>query len=150
MSKRVKKRILDVGVYGGKFRITLDIYENVTIVVGNSGTGKSYMINLISRLIAGGQLNNAVVINYKNKHMVDSIKSYRNKLIFIDNADILLSNGLKRYIAYDESNYYIIMGRETRYLEGSPFRVANIVANESGIQLDYFLADCFIDYDPFV
>ena len=52
MSKRVKKRILDVGVYGGKFRITLDVYENVTIVVGNSGTGKSYMVNLISRLVA--------------------------------------------------------------------------------------------------
>lgn len=36
------------------------------------------------------------------------------------------------------------MGRETQYLEGFLYGVANIVANESGIQLDYFLADCFI------
>lgn len=46
-----------------------------------------------------------------NKSYKSSIKRSKGKLIIIDNADILLDDAMRSYIALDGNNQYIIIGR---------------------------------------
>ena len=46
-----------------------------------------------------------------NKSYKSSIKRSKGKLIIIDNADILLDDAMRSYIAFDGNNQYIIIGR---------------------------------------
>lgn len=42
------------------------------------------------------------------------LKSSEGKLIVIDNADILLDQDIRKYIAFDAKNQYLIIGRDVR------------------------------------
>lgn len=47
----------------------------------------------------------------QNKLYKSSIKRSKGKLFVIDNADILLDDAMRSYIALDGNNQYIIIGR---------------------------------------
>ena len=47
----------------------------------------------------------------KSKGYKGAIKKLKDKLIVIDNADILLDDALRAYISLDDKNQYIIIGR---------------------------------------
>ena len=47
----------------------------------------------------------------KKKRYKNSIKQSKDKLFVIDNADILLDDSMRGYIALDGKNQYIIIGR---------------------------------------
>ena len=46
-----------------------------------------------------------------NKDCKEIIMNAKGKLFVIDNADILLDDGVRRHIATDTDNQYIIIGR---------------------------------------
>ena len=74
-------------------------------------------------------VNNIVAYNYTdiNKPIFDEIKSFRNKLIIIDNCDIILSNELRKHIIFDINNQYILVGRDIRglFLTKNQFKKIN-------------------------
>jgi hypothetical protein len=57
-------------------------------------------------------------INYLDyqKDIGEMIRSATGKLIVIDNADVLLDDSIRRHIALDDKNQYLIIGRNPHNL----------------------------------
>lgn len=94
---------------GIKFNITLK--DRLTLVGGDSGTGKTILYNGIQREALLSDNNNVVCINYNNIVNNDLdylIKKSQNKLIIVDNADVVLNRLQRINISMDKNNQYII------------------------------------------
>ena len=48
----------------------------------------------------------------KQKNIYEEISRLNNKLIVIDNADILLDEKTRKFISLDDKNQYLIIGRD--------------------------------------
>jgi Holliday junction resolvasome RuvABC ATP-dependent DNA helicase subunit len=93
------------------------IFENnITILMGDSGTGKSASYSFIKECMSMNP--DILCINYLDyqKDIGEMIKSVTGKLIVIDNADVLLSDNIRKYIALDDKNQYLIIGRNPKNL----------------------------------
>ena len=84
---------------------------NITFIAGDSGVGKSAVYSFLREESA--ENNTIKCFNYldQNKGYKNSIKNSKGKLFVIDNADLLLNDDMRRYIAMDSNNQYIIIGR---------------------------------------
>ena len=93
------------------FEVEFFLENNITFIVGDSGTGKSAVFSFLKELAA--ENNNIRCFNYLDlkKNYKNSIKRSKEKLFIIDNADILLNDDMRWYIATDGENQYIIIGR---------------------------------------
>lgn len=98
------------------FVLDFEFTNNITILTGDSGTGKTASFSFIKECMA---LNPDIVcLNYLDyqKNIGDIIQNMVKKLIVIDNADILLDDETRKYIALDDKNQYLIMGRNPKNL----------------------------------
>ena len=98
------------------FVLNFEFTNNITILTGDSGTGKTASFSFIKECMA---LNPDIVCqNYLDyqKNIGDIIQNMVKKLIVIDNADILLDDETRKYIALDDKNQYLIMGRNPKNL----------------------------------
>ena len=93
------------------FEIDLLLETNITFISGDSGTGKSALFSFIAELAAEDKRIKCFNYLDNKKAYKNSIKQSKGKLFVIDNADILLDDRMRRYIALDENNQYIIIGR---------------------------------------
>lgn len=69
----------------------------------------------------------------QKKDITGLLKSYDGKLIVIDNADILLDQVSRRYIAFDTRNQYLIIGRDVRDFlatEDNLYELQTVTQNE--------------------
>ena len=87
------------------------------MITGEAGTGKSLVYSILKELSAENKEIKCfnyleINTNYKN-----SIKRSKRKLFIIDNADILLDDKMRNYIALDSTNQYIIIGRDPTGLQ---------------------------------
>ncbi len=99
------------------FEVDLKLDYNVTFISGDSGTGKSALYSFLQEYAAENK--NVRCFNYldQKKSYKNSIKQSKGKLFVIDNADILLDDDIRRYIAFDDKNQYIIIGRNPTGLQ---------------------------------
>lgn len=98
------------------FVVDFNFTNNVTILTGDSGTGKTASFSFIKECMA---LNSDIIcLNYLDyqKDIGAMIKSAEKKLIVIDNADVLLDDDIRKYIAVDDKNQYLIIGRNPKNL----------------------------------
>ena len=98
------------------FILDFEFTNNITILTGDSGTGKTVSFSFIKECMA---LNPDIVcLNYLDyqKNIGDIIRNSEKKLIVIDNADILLDDDTRKYIALDDKNQYLIIGRNPKNL----------------------------------
>ena len=96
------------------FILDFEFTNNITILTGDSGTGKTVSFSFIKECMA---LNPDIVcLNYLDyqKNIGDIIRNSEKKLIVIDNADILLDDDTRKYIALDDKNQYFIIGRNPK------------------------------------
>ena len=93
------------------FEIDLLLETNITFISGDYGTGKSALFSFIEELAAEDKRIKCFNYLDNKKAYKNSIKQSKGKLFVIDNADILLDDRIRRYIALDENNQYIIIGR---------------------------------------
>ncbi len=91
--------------------VDLIIEANVTFIVGDSGTGKSAVFSFLQEFAAENK--SIKCYNYLDKKTgyKSAIKKSNGKLFIIDNADIMLDDALRWYIATDGKNQYILIGR---------------------------------------
>ena len=91
--------------------VDLKLDFNVTFICGDSGTGKSAIYSFIKELST--EDNTIKCYNYLDikSNYKSAIKRSKGKLFVIDNADILLNDAMRQYIATDSVNQYIIIGR---------------------------------------
>lgn len=96
--------------------VNLTLDYNICFVIGDSGDGKSFLWQVLSD--DSSIIDYLLTYNYKdiNKELSKQIMGAKNKLIVIDNADILLDNDLRKYIALDTNNQYILFGRNPECL----------------------------------
>ena len=92
----------------------VDFYftNNITILTGDSGTGKTASFSFIKECMA---LNPEIVcFNYLDyqKDIGAIIKSTERKLIVIDNADVLLNDDIRKYIEDNDGKCNIIAENE--------------------------------------
>ena len=93
------------------FIVDFKFNNNITILTGDSGEGKSAVFGFIQECIAVDP--KLACFNYldKQKNIFDEISNLVNKLIVIDNADILLDEKTRKFISLDDKNQYLIIGR---------------------------------------
>lgn len=116
------------------FVIDFSFDNNITILMGDSGTGKSASYSFIKECMS---MNSDILcINYLDyqKDIGEMIKSVTGKLIVIDNADVLLDDNIRKYIALDDKNQYLIIGRNPKNLFATKENLYELTSEKKGDQ----------------
>lgn len=113
--------------------------NNITILTGSSGTGKTASFSFIKECMAVNP--NIVCINYQDyqKDLKKLITDETGKLIVIDNADILLDDDTRKYISMDDKNQYLIIGRNPKNLFTTSDNLYELVSEQQGEQTRFRL-----------
>ena len=116
------------------FVVDFKFTNNITILTGNSGTGKTASFSFIKECMAVNP--NIVCLNYLDyqKNILNILKEMEKKLVVIDNADILLDDKARKYIALDDKNQYLIIGRNPENLFATKENLFELVTEKSGEQ----------------
>ena len=114
--------------------IDFNFTNNITILTGSSGTGKTASFSFIRECMA---VNPEILcINYQDyqKDIRKLIEGEKGKLIVIDNADILLDDDTRKYISLDDKNQYLIIGRNPKNLFTTSDNLFELVSEKKGEQ----------------
>lgn len=114
--------------------IDFNLTNNITILTGSSGTGKTASFSFIRECMA---VNPEILcINYQDyqKDIRKLIEGETGKLIVIDNADILLDDDTRKYISLDDKNQYLIIGRNPKNLFTTSDNLFELVSEKKGEQ----------------
>lgn len=93
------------------FVVNFQLESNITFIEGDSGTGKSAVFSFIEELSTSDKRIRCFNYLDYGKLYKNSIRQLKGKIIVIDNADLLLDGNMRKHIAFDELNQYIIIGR---------------------------------------
>lgn len=117
------------------FVVDFEFTNNITVLSGDSGTGKTASFSFIKECMALNQ--NIICLNYLDyqKDIMAVIKDANKKLIVIDNADILLNDDARKYIALDDKNQYLIIGRNPKNLFATKENLFELVSEKQGDQI---------------
>ena len=113
------KPIISEHIYTRHTSFVVDFHldMNITLITGEAGTGKSLVYRILKELSAENKEIRCFNYLDKNSNYKNSIKRSKRKLFIIDNADILLDDKMRNYIAFDSTNQYIIIGRDPTGLQ---------------------------------
>ena len=93
------------------FRYQLYFTCRITLVRGDSATGKTYLYQMLEDVKQLDAYRDLRLYNYKSDEFHASLQKCRNKFIVIDNADIILNDADKRFINFEGSNQYLLFLR---------------------------------------
>ncbi|MCI8831927.1 MAG: ABC transporter ATP-binding protein [Lachnospiraceae bacterium] len=118
------------------FIVNFRFTNNITILMGDSGTGKTAAFSFIRECMAVNP--NILCINYLDyqSDIQDMIRRSDGKLIVIDNADILLNDDTRKYISLDDKNQYLIIGRNPKNLFATKENLFELVSKKMGEQTE--------------
>ena len=114
------------------FVLDFDFTNNLTLLAGDSGAGKTASFSFIKECMA---LNPDIVcFNYLDyqKNIGDLIRATEHKLIVIDNADVLLDDDTRKYIAIDDKNQYLLIGRNPKNLFATKENIFELISEQRG------------------
>lgn len=118
------------------FIVNFKFTNNITILMGDSGTGKTATFSFIRECMAID--SRILCLNYLDyqKDIMTIISNTQGKLIVIDNADILLSDDIRKYISLDDKNQYLIIGRNPKNLFATKENLFELVNKKVGEQTE--------------
>ena len=93
------------------FSYNLVFDDRITLVGGDSGTGKTVLYDILEDLRQTEAYNAIKLFNYKSEDVLGKLKQCRNNFIVIDNADILMDDEMRRFINFEFSNQYMLFLR---------------------------------------
>ena len=93
------------------FSYDLVFGDRITLVGGDSGTGKTVMYEVLEDLRLTDDYKDVKLFNYKSDNFLESVKKCRDSFIVIDNADILIDDDIRRFINFEFSNQYMLFLR---------------------------------------
>lgn len=123
------------------FVVDFEFKTNITILMGDSGSGKTAAFSFIRECMA---VNPKIMcFNYLDyqKDIKEYIGKMEGKLIVIDNADILLDDETRKYISLDDKNQYLIMGRNPKNLFATRENLYELVSEKTGEQTRFTLKE---------
>lgn len=123
------------------FVVDFTFTNNITILMGDSGTGKTAAFSFIRECMA---INSKLLcLNYLDyqKDIQEIIKNAEGKLIVIDNADILLDDDTRKYISLDDKNQYLIIGRNPKNLFATKENLFELESEKIGEQTKFTIKE---------
>ena len=125
------------------FEVSLRLDYNITFLLGDSGTGKSAVYSFIDEMSTEDK--RIKCFNYLDikKGYKNSIKQSKGKLFVIDNADVLLDDSFREYIAMDSNNQYIIIGRNPTGLMLTQDNIYELKSEKIGEKIRFTLCNEF-------
>lgn len=138
-----KYNILDYTSKNG-LRFYLQLRRNITLIVGNSGTGKSYFTNLMIEEKTNERYNKNKVRYFDNIYIVgeeltiQELEKLESNLIIIDRGDFKrFEEDILKYMDRDIQNMYLIFSRNNHGLDITPNYYGEFVRNGSEITIRY-------------
>lgn len=119
------------------FVINFTFTNNITILMGDSGTGKTAAFSFIKECMAMNPKIFCLDYFDYQKNVKEMICEAKGKLIVIDNADILLDDDTRKYISQDNKNQYLIIGRNPRNLFATKENLFELVSKKIGEQTEF-------------
>lgn len=116
--------------------------NNITFINGDSGVGKSAVYSFLQELATENKKIKCFNYLDKNKRYTSTIKQSKDKLFVIDNADILLNNEIRQYIALDYKNQYVIIGRNPEGLMLNYDEIYELGSETKDGRTRFFLKQC--------
>ena len=123
------------------FIVNFTFKNNITILMGDSGTGKTAAFSFIRECMA---VNSKILcLNYLDlqKDIKNIISNTEGKLIVIDNADILLDDATRKYISLDDRNQYLIIGRNPKNLFSTKENLFELISKNVGEQTEFTIKE---------
>lgn len=93
------------------FSYDLVFDDRITLVGGDSGTGKTVLYDMLEDLRLTDQYKLMKLFNYKSDNFLESVKQCKGNFIVIDNAEILIDDEVRRFINFEFSNQYMLFLR---------------------------------------
>ena len=127
-----KNAVLD-DIYGNKFDFKLKGAKTIV-------SGKSFIYNLIKKMKDGDSrdskydTSNIILINKNN---VNDMRQYKDRLIIIDRAEIILNKDIVKFINEDLNNRYLIFCRKHIGLLLSPNYYGQMVNDNGTFRIVY-------------
>jgi hypothetical protein len=139
----------DINLKSGDYTIELNLRSDITIITGDTATGKTFLYNKIKD---ADNTEDIILINYdfvKTKGnydaMVDCIKRSMNKLFVIDNADAIQrkDDTIMLAINNDLNNTFIVIGRHPELIYNIS-DMAEVNISDNKITLNYIFDEPLI------
>ena len=113
------------------FSYELFFDDRITLVGGDSGTGKTVLYDILEDLKLTEEYNAIKLLNNKSENKKENLKKCRDCFIVIDNADILMDDEVRRFINFEFSNQYMLFLRNCDGLNVSDksFKVMKFKSN---------------------
>ena len=118
------------------FFYDLKFDDRITLVRGDSATGKTYLYQMLEDLKLTREYNAIKLFNYKSNNFHEDLKVCKNSFIVIDNGDILLTEEDKRFINFELSNQYLLFLRNCDGLNLSAESFTVLKEEENEITLE--------------
>lgn len=93
------------------FSYDLVFKDRITLVGGDSGTGKTVLYDMLEDLKQTEEYNAIKLFNYKSEDVLKQLKRCRNNFVVIDNSDILMDDEIRKFINFEFSNQYMLFLR---------------------------------------
>lgn len=123
------------------FLLEFHFTNNITLLMGDSGIGKTLIFGILQELSATDK--RILCINYFdiNKEIKNEIENASGKLIIIDNADAILDDDTRKVIAFDRENQYLIIGRNPQNLLTTKENLFKLKQEKAGNVISYSLKE---------
>lgn len=118
------------------FSYDLTFDDRITLVGGDSGTGKTVLYEMLEDLRLTDEYQAIKLFNYKTDHFAESVKQCRDSFVVIDNADILVDDDIRKFINFEFSNQYMLFLRNCDGLNVSDKSFKELKLNGSRITLE--------------
>ena len=118
------------------FSYDLVFDDRITLVGGDSGTGKTVLYEMLEDLRLTDEYKAIKLFNYKSDDLLESMKQCRDRFIVIDNADIIVDDEVRRFINFDFSNQYMLFLRNCDGLNVSDKSFKVLKLNNNRITLE--------------
>ena len=114
------------------FSYDLAFEDRITLVGGDSGTGKTVLYEMLEDLRLTDEYKAIKLFNYKTDQMFETLEKCRNNFIVIDNADILMNDAIRKFINFEFSNQYMLFLRNCDGLNVSDksFKILKLEGNK--------------------
>ena len=124
------KGIHHIVVHNKRVRYEFDIRRNITVIRGDSATGKTTLIDMIREYIDNGDANSVELMCDKKCYVVDGttwkgqLSVINDGIVFVDEGNMFVSSDDFSRTIRDTDNYYVLVSRES--LSNLPYSVDEV------------------------